>query len=158
MHTADESVRHIFQGTPYLEAAQKYRTQQMDYTPFIRDMTIEPGLKDLLGSLKPRFGLAIATNRSNTIGDVLEHFGLKEFFDIVVSSLDVKYSKPDPESLFKILNFFKITPDQAFYIGDSLVDYETAGAAGVPFISYKNRELEAKYHVDSLKEIAKIIS
>lgn len=153
MHTADESVRHIFRGTPHGEQAQKYRVK-MDYAPFIKDMIMEPGLKELLRLLKPKFGLAVATNRSNTIGKVLEWSGLDEYFDIVVCSLDVKNPKPHPESLFKILGFFDIGSMQAMFVGDSIVDYETARAAEVPFVSYKNRELETDYHVDHLMDIA----
>lgn len=156
MHTADESIRHIFQGTPHMEEALAYRWE-MDYAPFIRHMVMEPGLKDLLSWLKPRFGLAVATNRSNTIGDVLETHGLKGFFDIVVSSLDVENPKPHPEALLKILDFFHLNPDQAFYVGDSAVDYETAKGAGVVFIAYKNRELEADFHVDSLMDIKDMV-
>ncbi|MBK5100099.1 MAG: HAD hydrolase-like protein [Desulfobacteraceae bacterium] len=152
MHTANESVSYIFQGTPYVEEAEEYRLQ-MDYAPFIKDMIIEPGLKELLRALRPHFRLAVATNRSNTIGDVLERFGLTGFFDIVVSSLDVSNPKPHPEAIFKILDFFGIGPEQSIYIGDSMVDYETTNAAGVLFISYKNRELEADYHVDGLMDI-----
>ena len=157
MHTADESVQHIFRGTPYTDQAQEYR-MKMDYSPFIKDMIIEPGLKKLLEDLRPGFGLAIATNRSNTIGRVLEWNGLKKYFDIVVSSLDVKNPKPNPEPLFKILDFFDIGPDEAFYVGDSLIDYETARAADVHFISYKNKDLKADYHIDHLVEIAKILT
>ena len=152
MHTANESVSYIFQGSPYVEEAEEYRLQ-MDYAPFIKDMIIEPGLKELLRALRPHFRLAVATNRSNTIGDVLERFGLTGFFDIVVSSLDVSNPKPHPESIFKILDFFGIGPDQSIYVGDSLVDYETTKAAGVLFISYKNKELKADYHVDGLMDI-----
>ena len=157
MHTADESVQHIFQGTPYTDQAQEYR-KKVDYSPFIKDMIIEPGLKKLLEYLKPRFGLAIATNRSNTIGKVLESNGLKEYFDIVVSSLDVKNPKPHPEPLFKILDFFHISPDESFYVGDSLIDYETARAADVNFISYKNKDLKAAYHVDHLVDIVNFLT
>ena len=153
MHTADESVRHIFRKTSVIEEAQAYR-MTVDYTPFIMDMIMEPGLKDLLRILKPEFGLAVATNRSNTIGDVLAHHGLKEYFDIVVSSLDVQDPKPHPEALYKILDRFQISPQQSIYVGDSLVDYETAKAGGVPFIAYKNSGLEADYHVDHLMDIA----
>ena len=153
MHTADESVRHIFRKTSVIEEAQAYR-MTVDYTPFIMDMIMEPGLKDLLRILKPEFGLAVATNRSNTIGDVLAHHGLKEFFDMVVSSLDVQIPKPHPEALYKILDRFQISPEQSIYVGDSLVDYETAKAGGVPFIAYKNSGLEADYHVDHLMDIA----
>jgi len=153
MHTADESIRYIFRGTGYEKQAQAYRTQ-MDYSPFIRDMVAEPGLRELLQTLKPRFGLAVATNRSNTIGEVLARHGLEGMFDIIVSSLDVENPKPHPECLKKILSFFQITPDEALYVGDSLVDYQTARAANVCFIAYKNLQLEADYHVSRLMDIA----
>ena len=156
MHTADESVRHIFRGTPYVEQAQSYRLN-LDYGSFIKDMIMEPGLKELLQVLKPRCGLAVATNRSNTIGPVLESFGLEQYFDLVISSLDVKNPKPHPESLFKILDFFRARPQDVFYVGDSTVDEETAKAAGVVFISYKNRALDADHHVDALLEIAGLL-
>jgi len=155
MATADESIRYIFKGTPYLDQALAYRLQ-MDYTPFVRDMVQEPGLKELLGLLKPKCGLAVATNRSNTIGTVLESNGLAGYFDIVVSSLDVARPKPHPESLFKILDFFSILPNQALYVGDSQVDAETAKAASVPFVAYKNRNLDAAFHVDQLLDIASV--
>jgi len=157
MHTAYESVKRIFRGTRYTDQAQEYRVK-VDYAPFIKDMVIEPGLKKLLEDLKPGFGLAIATNRSNTIDNVLERNGIKEYFDIVVSSLDVKNPKPHPEPLFKILNFFDIRPDEAFYIGDSSIDYETARAADVHFISYRNRDLKTDYYIDYLADIEKFLT
>jgi phosphoglycolate phosphatase len=156
MHTAEESIREIFAGTPFVDQAQAYRSK-IDYTPFIKDMLMEPGLKQLLDLLKHRFGLAVATNRSNTIETVLSSNSLESYFDIVVSSQDVKNPKPHPESLLKILHFFAIGPHEAFYVGDSMVDYETARAAAVPFIAYKNRDLDAAHHVDHLMELADIV-
>ena len=156
-HTAEDAVRHIFRDTPFVEQAQSYR-MRMDYDPFIKDMIMEPGLKELLKVLKPRYGLAVATNRSNTIGPVLESFGLEGYFDLVISSLDVKNPKPHPESLFRILDFFGVKPRDAFYVGDSAVDENTAKAAGVVFISYKNRALVADHHVDALLEIERLVN
>ena len=155
-YTADDSVRHIFEGTPYLEKAMELK-KNIDYTPFIHDMVMEAGLKKLLGSLKPHYGLAIATNRSTTIGSVIEYHNLTGYFDIVVSSLDVKNPKPHPESLIKILDFFDIRPSKAFYVGDSHLDYQSARAAGVVFIAYKNRGLDADCHVGSMMEILEFI-
>jgi len=157
MNTAEKSVRYIFDGTPFTDEAQAYR-MQMDYTPFIRDMVIEPGLKNLLGKLKPRVGLAVATNRSNTIEEVLEKDDLTGFFDIVVSSLDVENPKPHPESIHKILNFFDIGPDQAVYVGDSLIDLDTARAAGVCFIAYGNGNLETTLKAMSMEELEKVLA
>ena len=157
MHTADESIQHIFEGTPHTEQALTYRWE-MDYTPFIKSMIIEPGLREVLEFLKPKFGLAVATNRSNTIGKVLQMNGLSEYFDIVVSSMDVKNPKPHPESLWKILQFFAIDPQQAVYIGDSPVDFETAKAASVPFIAYKNKCLDAAFHLDRMLDLLSIVN
>jgi phosphoglycolate phosphatase len=155
-YTADESVRHIFEGTPYLAQALALR-EKIDYTPFIHDMIIEPGLKELLNKLKPGFGLAVATNRGTTIGKILEYNDLTRFFEIVVSSLDVKYPKPHPESLLKILKFFNIVAEEAIYVGDSYIDSESARAAGVIFIAYKSPKLDADHHVNSMTEILKVL-
>jgi len=152
MNTAVESLNHIFRDSPYLAKAQEYRLQ-LDYTLFIKDMVMEPGLKEVLEFLKPRCGLAVATNRSNTIGRVLELNELSQYFDIVVSSLDVTNPKPHPEPIFKILDFFGIEPDECFYVGDSEVDFEVCQAAGVPLIAYKNKSLQAAVHVESLAEV-----
>ena len=156
MHTASESVGYIFRGTPHVKKADEFR-KQMDYSPFISDMIMETGLKKLLGDLKPDFGLAVATNRSDTIGEVLRVNGLDQYFDIVVSSLDVDLPKPHPESVFKILNFFGIGPESCLYVGDSIVDQETCRAANVRLIAYKNRRLEADYNADSMDDILSFI-
>ncbi|MGM0428491.1 MAG: HAD family hydrolase [Thermodesulfobacteriota bacterium] len=157
MHTADKSVRHIFKGTPHTEAAQAYRIN-MDYTPFIQDMVMEPGLKELLQKLKPRMGLAVATNRSNTLPIVLEVYQLADYFDMVVSSLDVTRPKPHPESIHKILDFFNIKPTQAIYVGDSLVDLETARASGVHFVAYRNPELKTPLRAESMPELERVMA
>jgi len=156
MHTAEESIGHLFRKTPFVGQAQAFRTQ-MKYTPFIKDMVMEPGLKELLKMLRPKYGLAVATNRSDTIGDVLESNGLTEFFDIVVSSLDVLRPKPDPESIYKILDFLQVTPEQCLYVGDSLVDWLTAKAAGVSFVAYQNEDLETPWKINSLLSLDEIL-
>ena len=156
MHTAIESVDHIFRDTPYGSRAQEYRVE-LDYVPFIKDMVMEPGLKEVLNILKPSYGLAVATNRSNTIEKVLAMNGLRHYFDIVVSSLDVENPKPHPEPIFKILDFFRIEPKECLYVGDSEIDCTVCKASGVPFIAYKNKYLTADYYIESLLDILKIL-
>ena len=156
MHTVVESLNHIFRGSPYVAKAQEYRLK-LDYIPFIKDMVMEPGLKEVLDILKPDYGLAVATNRSNTIGKVLELNGLSPYFDIVVSSLDVENPKPHPEPVFKILNFFRIEPQECLYVGDSEVDFTVCQASGVPFIAYRNKSLKADFYIDNLLDILKIL-
>ncbi len=70
MHTVDESLAHLFTDPQTLAAAQAYR-RQMKYLPFVKYMEIEPHLKTLLTRLKPRYKIAIATNRTDTMPHVL---------------------------------------------------------------------------------------
>ena len=151
-HTAEQSVVYLFRDDPQLEQALAYR-RQINYFPFIPMMQMEPYLKGFLDYLRPTYKTAISTNRSDTMGRVLEHHGLEGCFDIVVSSLDVKRPKPDPESLIRILDHFGLSPEQAIYIGDSEIDELAAKAAAIPLVAYKNRSLSAAYHVEHFKEI-----
>ena len=152
MNTASRSVAFLFHDDPRLEQAQAYRNT-VSYFPFISKMQMEPYLKAFLEYLKPSYKIAIATNRSDTMDQVLQEHGLKGYFDLVVSSLDVQHPKPAPEALLKILDFFAVSPQKALYIGDSQIDELTARAAGVPFIAYKNPKLDADHYVDDFKEM-----
>lgn len=155
-HTADASIAHIFEGTGFVEEAKAYRLT-LDYTPFIRAMIPEPGVLPLLGALSASYALAVATNRSNTIQDVLRLHGMDGFFRMVVSSWDVTHPKPHPEGILKILDGFGLEKQEAVYVGDSGVDEQTAKAAGVPLIAYRNRGLDTPYHVEQMGEIPKTL-
>jgi HAD superfamily hydrolase (TIGR01509 family) len=152
MNTAIQSVAHLFKDDDQAQEAEAFR-KQMSYFPYITKMQMEPYLKRFLAYLKPRFKTAIATNRSDTMGRVLEEHGLAGYFDLVVSSLDVKHPKPAPDALFKILEHFGVSAQETVYIGDSKIDEQTAKAAKVPFIAYKNRGLAAARHIEHFKEI-----
>jgi len=156
MHTAEQSVAHLFRDDPRLEQALAYR-QQIDYLPFIPMMQMEPYLKAFLEYLRFGYKTAISTNRSDTMDRVLAEHGLEGYFDLVVSCLDVKHPKPDPESLIKILDHFGLSPREAIYIGDSEIDEATARAAGIPLVAYKNPVLSAAYHVTHFKEIEDLL-
>lgn len=152
MHTAEGVLAYLFEDKEMLDAALAYRNR-ISYRPFIKDMEMEPYLKPLLQKLKVRYKTAIATNRTDTIDWVLSEHGLEGFFDFVVSALDVKHPKPDPEPLVKILEYFKITPAEAIYIGDTELDEMAAKGAGVALIAYNNPLIDADCHIKNLKEI-----
>ncbi len=152
MHTAGESIAYLF-GDNYLRDAVLAYSQTVAYTPFIEQMEMEPGLIDFLKTIRPRIKTAISTNRSTTIGQVLKTFALDCYFDLVISSLDVSRPKPDPESVLKILDYFRVSPEQCLYIGDSEVDVQTAGGAGVPFVAFRNASLAADLHVQGFSEL-----
>ena len=147
-HTVWESVEHIFQGYPDLDAVRSY-CRNFDYSPFIPMMVEEPHLREFLEFLRPACFTALATNRTTTTDAVLSYHRLTDGFDLVVSAQDVACPKPHPESFERILSHFGLTPREAIYIGDSEVDQAFAANAGVPLVAYRNPRLQAAYYLDS---------
>ncbi|MBI4772843.1 MAG: HAD-IA family hydrolase [Deltaproteobacteria bacterium] len=157
MLTAWDSVKYIMRHHPEsLPAAMKY-LKTVDYAPFIQYMTMEPDLKEVLGYLRERYKTAVVSNRSTTLAGLLKLHGLNELFDVVVSALDVSRPKPDPEALNKALEAFRLTNRQAVYIGDSVIDEQASVQASVSLIAFRNPELEAEAHIDSLSELKRML-
>lgn len=157
MHTVDEALAHLIQDPTTNAAAHVYR-KRLGYLPFLKYMHMEPGLVPLLETLRPRFKTAVATNRTDTMAHVLAENRIAHLFDLVVCALDVQFPKPHPESLFKVIDHFAVSPAAVIYVGDSQVDEIAAKAAGISFVAYKNPDLNADYHIERLSEIAKMLS
>lgn len=60
---------------------------------------------------------------------ILAGLGLEPWFDLVIASDDVSRMKPDPEGLNNALSQLNIDASACLYVGDTLVDVETARAA-----------------------------
>ncbi len=149
-----DSVRHIFRNHDVdAEAITTYR-EQLDYTPFLKFMEMEPDLPEFLQLIKPLYHTAISTNRSTTMDSVLDTFDLRPWFEMVVTSCDVKNPKPASDALKMILDKFKVTAGEVIYIGDSEIDQKHCESMGVDLIAFKNPDLKAKYYVDNFMMIA----
>lgn len=155
-HTVFDSIAHLFPDKKNREAAFKHR-KAMNYSDFIKEMEIESYLIALLKRIKPHYKTGIATNRSDTMDNVLSEHKLENYFDIVVTATDVENAKPAPDQLIKILSHYMMKPEQMLYIGDSKLDELASKAADVPFAAYNNTSLEANFHIRSLKEIENIL-
>jgi len=156
MHHVMDSVSHIFRHWPEdLEKAHEFR-KSLDYKDFIKHMTIEPDLVEFLEFVTPNYQTAISTNRTTTMGTLLDLFDLRKHFGLVVTAMDVENSKPHPEALHKILDHFSVAADESIFIGDSMVDLKHAAGVDMRMIAFKNPALEADYHVSSFMEITNL--
>jgi HAD superfamily hydrolase (TIGR01509 family) len=153
---APDALTWLFQGTPWLAAAQQYE-KKMDNTSFLPLIRLEPGIRKTLAWLRPHYRLAIATNRGKSLIPVLRHFGLADFFDFTVSSLEVKHPKPHPECLHLVLRHFDLPPPQACYLGDSDLDREVSARAGVIFGAYRNPALKAAFHLEKHSDLRRLL-
>ncbi len=157
MHTARNALRYLFpHNNDFMKAAEYAST--LDYSQFIPLMEIEPGVLETLYTIRSfSVKTAVSTNRSTTMPRLIEEFDLTRWFDLIICAMDVEKPKPDPEGVFKILDYFLEDKNNAIYIGDSKVDEEVACRSGLPLIAYKNKELEAEFHVKHFSEIKDII-
>jgi HAD superfamily hydrolase (TIGR01509 family) len=125
----------LFGADPALAEQARTVARELDYSPFYQWMQPAAGLHDLLTALKPRYRLAMATNRGATVAGVVRHFALAPLLEIAVGIYDVPRPKPFPDMIEKCVRHFGIAPQQAVYVGDSPSDLEAARAAGTRFIA-----------------------
>lgn len=89
---------------------------------------------EILRGLHKTHKIGIVTTKFHyRIEAILKKFGVFEFADVIVGGEDVTCEKPDPEGLLKAIDAFGVRKNEALYVGDSLVDAQTAANAGVDF-------------------------
>ena len=117
-----------------------YKDHNCDYTrPY-------EGIPQLLATLKAQgHQLAVASNKYQAATEkIVEHF-FPGVFDVILGEREGVERKPNPQIVFDILDRLRLTehrpatPDRTrtelLYVGDSIVDKETAENANVPFVA-----------------------
>jgi len=154
--TGKSVLESLFEGSPFAGAAREFQLR-LPADIFLDLAKPEPYVHEVLRQLRTRYRTAVATNRGKSLVPLLEMHGMRDLFDVLVSSNDVTRNKPDPECLFIILKRFGLEPDEALYVGDSDVDRETATRAGTPFAAYKNASLKADLHLTAHADLLKAL-
>ena len=154
IHNVADSVAHIFRNhtKPSLEEVHQFRAT-LDYSSFLHHMTMEEDLVFFLDTIRERYHLAISTNRSDTMDTLLAAFELTEYFGKVMTATNAKRPKPAPDAMWEILEYYGCDPVETIYIGDSIVDQHHAESSGVPLIAFRNKSLQAPFHVTTFTEI-----
>jgi phosphoglycolate phosphatase len=101
-----------------------------------RRMTIHtrcyPGIEEALASLDGRALLAVLTNKPAAhTRRLLDHLGIARHFTWTMGADGTFPRKPDPASLLHLMGQAGVTASETLYVGDSMVDVETARRAGV---------------------------
>lgn len=106
-----------------------YNAHQCDYTrPY-------DGIPQLLATLKAEgHHLAVASNKYHAATErLISHF-FPDCFEVVLGEREGIERKPNPQIVYDILERVATTAE-VLYIGDSLVDRDTAQRANVPFVA-----------------------
>mgnify|MGYP002623665428 CR=1 FL=1 len=96
------------------------------------------GIPELLKGLKQQgYMLAVASNKyQSATQNIVNHF-FPDTFDAIFGEREGIPRKPNPRIVYDILQTLNIaeTSSSSIYVGDSLVDRDTATNAGMPFVA-----------------------
>jgi 2-phosphoglycolate phosphatase len=92
-----------------------------------------PGAAPLLAALHRRGKkIGLCSNKPRLFSQrLLEHLGVANYFGAVLGPEDVPHPKPAPDMLLRGIDRLGVSRDQALYVGDMIVDIQTARSAGV---------------------------
>lgn len=96
------------------------------------------GIPQLLKTLKEQgHYLAVASNKYQVATEKIVAQLFPGIFDIVLGERENIARKPDPQIVYDILSTLntQLSTTNCLYIGDSLVDAQTAKAANLPFVA-----------------------
>jgi phosphoglycolate phosphatase len=128
----DKALLLSFLGKEKLTAALKiYRRHHKNS---LRQKTeFMPYAQKLLSCLhKKGYKLAVASNRPYKFSDIiLRHLGIKRFFSYVLCKDQIRFGKPHPSILNKIMQKLGVSKVETLYVGDMAIDVRTGRRAKV---------------------------
>jgi len=135
------------------EETRKYWSGK--YKNYLGLTKINSGAKEILDYLKGKVKIGIVTNRTKT--KILDYHKINDFFEVIITALDVKEPKPSPEGIKKALNKLKVKPIEAIFVGDAETDVQAGNSAGVKMISYQIELNGNAERIESFEELKKFI-
>jgi len=127
-----------------------------------KEMKFMPGIRETLDRLVTK--KAVVTSAST----LFAKRRLKEFldyFEVIITQESTKKHKPDSEPLLLACKKLCVKPRETVYVGDRLIDFETAKNAGTDFIGILSggtsreefKKVGVKKIINSLGELLNII-
>jgi N-acetyl-D-muramate 6-phosphate phosphatase len=96
-----------------------------------REFLVVPGVPEMLAKLRQRYPLAVisARDENNTMA-FLEQCDLAANFDVVITALSARHTKPYPDPILLAARRMGVPPAACLMIGDTTVDIRAGKAAG----------------------------
>ena len=151
---------------PYKDAAKEYGLEIIKWPKHLEKLY--KGVPELLKNLKKSYKIGIIANQSLGTEQRLKEFGIRQYFDLVVSSAEEGLEKPDPKIFILAMDRAGCKPEETYMIGDRLDnDIEPAAELGINTIwvrqgsfAYGSLELikhKPVYIVDDIADILQLL-
>ncbi|HFI0645479.1 TPA: HAD-IA family hydrolase [Streptococcus suis] len=95
----------------------------------------------------------VYTHKSDNAFQVLEDLGVRHHFTEILTSDSGFARKPSPEALLFLIEKYGLDRENTYYIGDRLLDVETAVNAGIHSINLQIDGVEQNWKIEKLVDI-----
>jgi phosphoglycolate phosphatase len=114
-------------------------TYKQHYRKISKQKTVLlPGAKEAVIEASKFAKLGIVTTKTAEYSkELLEHFGIMKYFEVLIGREDVTNPKPHPEPVLKAVRQMKAIKEATWMIGDTCLDMVSAKEAGVNYIGVK---------------------
>jgi phosphoglycolate phosphatase len=113
-----------------------------------------PNAKEAIELASKHAKLGIVTTKTGIYSkELLEHFGVMRYFNVLIGREDVKHPKPHPEPVLKAMHLMNANKESAWMVGDTCLDMVSAKEAGIKGIG-----VEFEYEdLGNLKKCAEVV-
>lgn len=102
------------------------------YLEHLLDRTcLYPGVLEVLDFFGARRQVVVTNKPAGPTETILIGLGIRHYFSDVFAGDSGYPRKPDPEAVLRLIQSERVSTEEALLIGDSLIDIQTARAAGI---------------------------
>jgi len=135
---------------------------------FNQNTKLYDGIRKMLSFLQKRgFKLAILSNKPDSFTKLCAIKYLREWkFDVVYGAREGVPRKPHPKGALDIVELLGVKPEECYYLGDTMIDMQTANSAGMIALGAlwgfreeaELREHGAQYVMKTPSEVIKLLA
>jgi HAD superfamily hydrolase (TIGR01509 family) len=106
----------------------KKEWNELAYDYYKNKIKLKKNVKKVLETLKKQGKIiGIGTSNSRMLAElVIKHNGVKEYFDILVTSCDVNKGKPSPDVFLKVAEMLNVEPEKCLVFEDTYAGVKAA--------------------------------
>ena len=107
----------------YKKNYRKISTQKTKLLPNAKEAVIKASKFAKLG--------IVTTKTARYSKELMEHFGLMDYFEVLIGRENVENPKPHPEPILRAIHLMNANKEATFMVGDTCLDMVSAKEAGV---------------------------
>jgi HAD superfamily hydrolase (TIGR01549 family) len=125
-----------------------------------------PGVNEMLETLSMRYPLAVVSARDTRTTELfLQHFGLRRFFQVIVTAQTCAHTKPFADPVLYAAKEMNVDPGDCLMVGDTTVDIRAGNRAGAQTVGvlcgfgeeFELRKVEADMILCATPELVQVL-